>query len=80
MCGQVLEAGAQSDTWSRTPLGQPLISSLLEHQAQSRDFQTVAMLVCALTAPTTSTRREEEERPERGPFWLLTGVILIIYN
>ena len=76
----MLEAGAQSDSWSRTPLGQPLISSLLEHQAQSRDFQTVAMLVCALTAPTTSTRREEEERPERGQFWLLTGVILIIYD
>ena len=77
VCGQVVQAATLLDTWSLTPLGRPLISSLLEHQAQCRDFQTVAMLVCALTAPTRPRRKRPEQRPEQRPerekFWFLSG-------
>ena len=79
--GQVLSAAQQleaaegdSAAWSFSPLGKPLISSLLAHQARSRDFQTVALLVVALTSPTRPReQREQREQRERGreKFWLL---------
>ena len=71
LCGQVLQAAALQDGWSLSPLGRPLISSILDHQANSRDFQTVAMLVCALTKPTVPRRKEEDPRAGREKFWFL---------
>ena len=87
MVGQVLAAaqhlqGLQGDcaAWSFSPLGKPLISSLLTHLATSRDFQTVALLVVALTFPTRPAARakepEEREARSRDKFWFLKSGVL----
>ena len=64
----------------RCPFGAPLISSLIRHHAECNDFQTVAMLVCALTTPTAPRAEQAASRPGQqrppGPgaadkFWFL---------
>ena len=84
LVGQVLSAAQQleaaegdSAAWSFSPLGRPLISSLLAHQARSRDFQTVAMLVVALTSPTRAPARlEPDQKAGRDKFWFLKSGLL----
>ena len=83
--GQVLAAAqhlqeeeGDCKAWSFSPLGKPLISSLLAHQARSRDFQTVALLVVALTFPTRPAARQEPEQRDkaRDKFWFLKSGVL----
>ena len=58
LLGQVLSAAQEigddqaEGPWSSGPLGQSLVSSLLNHQVLCNDFQSVAMMICALTEQT----------------------------
>ena len=82
--GQVLLAakeigeGGDRGPWSVCPLGQPLITSLLQHHIRCRDFQTVAMIICALTQQTKHKRKVvpvdcavEPSNQEKDKFWFL---------
>ena len=87
--GQVILAareigeGGAGGPWSVCPLGQPLISSLINHHIQCRDFQTVALIICALTSQTRIKRRTVstvesavELSNNQDKFWFLkTGVM-----
>ena len=53
--GEKNEKGA----WAHCPMGRPLLSSLLSHHLQCKDFQTVALLVCAFTNDETPVSTEK---------------------
>ena len=65
--------------WAHCPMGRPLLSSLLNHHLQCKDFQTVALLVCAFTKqtmmkPQTPLKSPQEPLPPLHPkdkFWFL---------
>jgi len=83
LCGQVVGAASEGDDdgdwgpWRCCPLGKPLISSIIKHHVDCRDFQTVAMLVCALTEKTKVKKNVivenavELDHPGRGKYWFL---------
>ena len=59
------------------PMGKPLISSIIKHHVDCKDFQTVAMLVCALTEKTKVKKNVivenavELDQPGKGKYWFL---------
>ena len=59
------------------PMGKPLISSIIKHHVDCKDFQTVAMLVCALTEKTKAKRNimvenaVELDHPSKDKYWFL---------
>ena len=74
------EVGEENDRgpWAHCPMGRPLLSSLLKHHLQCRDFQTVAMLVCAFTQQTSNndlspvaSPQEPPTHPAKDKFWFL---------
>ena len=58
-------------------MGKPLISSLIKHHADCRDFQTIAMLVCALTEKTKVKKKIlvekaiEPDHHNKDKYWFL---------
>jgi hypothetical protein len=74
------EVGEESDAgpWAVCPMGRPLLASLLQHHLQCRDFQTVALLVCAFTHQTKTKPLSPATSPPaalplhiRDKFWFL---------
>ena len=64
--------------WANCPMGRPLLSSLLSHHLQCKDFQTVALLICAFTKqtimkPQTPLKSPQEPLPQlvKDKFWFL---------
>lgn len=72
--GEKNEKGA----WAHCPMGRPLLSSLLSHHLQCKDFQTVALLVCAFTKQTMMKAQSPLKSPQeplpqlpKDKFWFL---------
>ena len=74
------EVGEESEAgpWASCPMGRPLLASLLQHHLECRDFQTVALLVCAFTHQTKTKALSPATSPPaalplhtRDKFWFL---------
>lgn len=83
LLGEIARAATKSaaeDTgcpWSKTPLGINLLQSIVRHYLESKDFQTIALIVCTFTHHAT---RKQEVSPTlsgsssssgRERFWFL---------
>ena len=75
--GEIGEENEQGG-WANCPMGRPLLKSLLSHHLQCKDFQTVALLICAFTKqtimkPPTPLKSPQEPLPQlaRDKFWFL---------
>jgi len=72
------EESEEGGGWANCPMGKPLLSSLLSHHLQCKDFQTVALLICAFTKqtmmkPQTPLKSPQEPLPQlaKDKFWFL---------